>query len=421
MTIEIVAPSPGESITEVEVGRWLVEDGDLVEKDQEIAEIESDKATLPVVAEQSGRIKILVPIAENVAIGTVLCTIDTTVKPGGKKNKEKANEPPVLKQSADTDLDHSGNVTIKENRHTVQESGKVRISPVAGKMMQEHGLSVDDIMNDVKRISKKDVETVLSTLRTEPSLSKSSSSGLSREEEKIRMTSLRRKLSERLVAVKNETAMLTTFNEADMSEVIRLRKTYQTAFVEKHGVKLGFMSFFTKAVTEALLLFPHINSRIDGENIITPKYCDIGIAVQSDKGLMVPVLRNTEVMTLAEIERKILELADKARANRLSIQEMTGGTFSITNGGVFGSLLSTPILNPPQSAILGMHNIVERPVAVDGRIEIRPMMYLALSYDHRLIDGKDSVSFLVKIKEMIENPVKLLFNGADPEKVLLDI
>lgn len=235
------------------------------------------------------------------------------------------------------------------------------------------------------------------------------------------MTLLRKKLSERLVAVKNDMAMLTTFNEADMSEVIRLRKKYQTAFVEKHGIKLGFMSFFTKAVTEALILFPHVNSRIEGEDVIKPEYCDIGIAVQSDKGLMVPVIRNTETMTLAQIEKKVLELAEKARTNKISIQEMTGGTFTITNGGVFGSLLSTPILNPPQSAILGMHNIVERPVAINSKIEIRPMMYLALSYDHRLIDGKESVGFLMKIKELIENPVKLLFKGVDPDKVLLDI
>jgi 2-oxoglutarate dehydrogenase E2 component (dihydrolipoamide succinyltransferase) len=235
------------------------------------------------------------------------------------------------------------------------------------------------------------------------------------------MSSLRRKLSERLVAVKNETAMLTTFNEADMSGVIALRKKYQEDFIRKHNVKLGFMSFFVRAATDALLQFPVVNSRIEGDEMITPEFCDIGIAVQSDKGLIVPVLRNTERLSLAMIERQIQEYAEKARTNRISIDEMTGGTFTITNGGVFGSMLSTPIINPPQSAILGMHNIADRPVAMDGKIEIRPVMYIALSYDHRIIDGKDAVIFLIKVKELIEDPVKLIFGGADPEKVLLDI
>jgi 2-oxoglutarate dehydrogenase E2 component (dihydrolipoamide succinyltransferase) len=235
------------------------------------------------------------------------------------------------------------------------------------------------------------------------------------------MSPLRKKLGERLVAVKNETAMLTTFNEADMSEIIALRGKYQDSFTQKHGVKLGFISFFVRAVTEALLHFPGINSRIEGDEIVTPEFCDIGIAVQTEKGLTVPVLRNTEMMSLARIEQYILEFAEKGKSNRISIAEMTGGTFTITNGGVFGSMLSTPIINPPQSAILGMHNIVDRPVAVNGKIEIRPIMYIALSYDHRIIDGKDAVRFLVMIKELIENPVKFLFRGADPEKTLLDI
>jgi 2-oxoglutarate dehydrogenase E2 component (dihydrolipoamide succinyltransferase) len=235
------------------------------------------------------------------------------------------------------------------------------------------------------------------------------------------MSSLRRKLSERLVAVRNETAMLTTFNETDMSEVISLRKKYQEAFTRKHGVKLGFMSFFVRAVTDALLQFPGVNSRIEGDEIVTPEFCDIGIAVQSDKGLVVPVLRNTETLSFAEIERQILDFADKARVNRLSIAEMTGGTFTITNGGVFGSMLSTPIINPPQAAILGMHNIVDRPAAVNGKVEIRPVMYIALSYDHRIIDGKDAVRFLVTVKELVENPVRMIFRDADPEKILLDI
>ena len=243
----------------------------------------------------------------------------------------------------------------------------------------------------------------------------------SREENRQRMSSLRRKLGERLVAVKNETAMLTTFNECDMNEVIGLRKKYQAAFVEKHGIKLGFMSFFVKAVTEALHLFPNVNSRIDGENMVTPEYCDIGIAVQTDKGLMVPVIRNAESLSLAGIEARILDLAGKARAARISLEDMSGGSFTITNGGVFGSMLSTPILNPPQSAILGMHNISERPVAVEGKVQIRPIMYIALSYDHRLVDGRDSVSFLVRVKELIENPVYMMFGGMDPEKLLLEL
>jgi 2-oxoglutarate dehydrogenase E2 component (dihydrolipoamide succinyltransferase) len=421
MTIDIVAPSPGESVAEVEVGRWLVEDGDLVEKDQEIAEIESDKATLPLVAEQSGRISILVQIAETVSVGSVIGSIDTSAKGSSKKNKEISGQHSGEKLSTEPAGEEKNKTITKEDRPAANNADTIKITPVAQKMMDEHGLSIDDVVNGLKRIGKKEVQEVITANRNADFVSNIPSAGPSRKEGKTRMTLLRKKLSERLVAVKNDTAMLTTFNEADMSEVIRLRKKYQTAFVEKHGIKLGFMSFFTKAVTKALILFPHVNSRIEGEDVITPEYCDIGIAVQSDKGLMVPVIRNTETMTLAQIEKKILELAEKARTNKISIPEMTGGTFTITNGGVFGSLLSTPILNPPQSAILGMHNIVERPVAINSKIEIRPMMYLALSYDHRLIDGKESVGFLMKIKELIENPVKLLFKGVDPDKVLLDI
>jgi 2-oxoglutarate dehydrogenase E2 component (dihydrolipoamide succinyltransferase) len=421
MTIEIVAPSPGESISEVEVGQWLVEDGDFVEKDQEIAEIESDKATLPIIAEQSGKISIFVQTAETIPVGTVLCTIDTSVKGTKKKQGDRGTKLSAEKQTTKSARENKKETTAKKEKPLPGKDEKIRVSPVARKMMDEHELSIDDIISGLKRIGKKEVQAVISVRQTTASLSDIKSTEPSRKEEKTQMSMLRRKLGERLVAIKNETAMLTTFNEADMNEVIRLRKNYQSAFVEKHGIKLGYMSFFTKAVTEALLLFPRVNSRIEGEHIITPEYCDIGIAVQTDKGLVVPVLRNTETMTFARIEQKIMELAEKARINRISIPEMTGGTFTITNGGVFGSLLSTPILNPPQSAILGMHNLVERPVATDGKIVIRPMMYIALSYDHRLIDGKESVTFLVKVKELIENPVKLLFKGADPEKVLLDI
>jgi 2-oxoglutarate dehydrogenase E2 component (dihydrolipoamide succinyltransferase) len=411
MIIEITAPSPGESILEVELGSWLVEDGDHVEKDQEIAEIESDKATLPLSASHPGKISILVKAGESVAVGTIICTIDTSEKGTVKGDKPSKPQKTDISEKAD----------IKAEKIVNAGTGKIKVSPVAQKMMDDHGLSVDDIMAGLRRISRQDVETVLTGLAARTGSLPDGTSAPSRTEKRTRMSSLRRKLSERLVAVRNETAMLTTFNETDMSGVIALREKYQEAFTRKHGVKLGYMSFFVRAVTDALLQFPGVNSRIDGDEIVTPEFCDIGIAVQSDKGLIVPVLRNTERLSLAMIERQILEFADKARANRISITEMTGGTFTISNGGVFGSMLSTPIINPPQSAILGMHNIVDRPVAVNGKIEIRPVMYIALSYDHRLIDGKDAVRFLVTVKELIENPARLLLRGADPEKVLLDI
>jgi 2-oxoglutarate dehydrogenase E2 component (dihydrolipoamide succinyltransferase) len=411
MKVEIVAPSPGESISQVELGRWLVEDGDHVEKDQEIAEIESDKATLPMVAGHPGKISILVKAGESIAVGTVICTIDTSAKNAVKEGK--------ISQAQQTDISFKKN--IKAEKAVQSGPEKVRISPVAQKMMDDHGLSVDDIIAGLRRISSKDVQAVISGLPARAVKLNNETSAPSREEKRTRMSPLRKKLSERLVAVKNQTAMLTTFNEADMSEIIALRGKYQDAFTKKHGVKLGFISFFVRAVTEALLHFPVVNSRIEGDEIVTPGFCDIGIAVQTEKGLMVPVLRNTEMMSLAMIEQQILEFAEKGKSNRISIPEMTGGTFTITNGGVFGSMLSTPIINPPQSAILGMHNIMDRPVAMNGKIEIRPVMYIALSYDHRIIDGKDAVRFLVMIKELIENPVRLLLRGADPEKALLDI
>jgi 2-oxoglutarate dehydrogenase E2 component (dihydrolipoamide succinyltransferase) len=401
MIVEIKVPSPGESISEVEIATWLVQDGEYVEKDQEVAEVESDKATLPLIAEEAGKIKIMAEVGETVPVGHVACTIDTTAKsPGGKKKPAGEAAKTPIQQEAAPD----------------KTNANVRVSPVAVRMMEQNDLSVDDIVAGLKRITKKEVQMVLDQQGVSlPSAVKEAS----RDEKRIRISNLRRKLAERLVAVKNETAMLTTFNEADMSEIIRLRKTYQSTFVEKHGIKLGFMSFFVKAVTGALAAFPNVNSRIEGEEMVSPEYCDIGIAVQTDKGLMVPVIRNAEALSLASIESRIMELANKARAARISMDDMTGGTFTITNGGVFGSLLSTPVLNPPQSAILGMHNIVERPVAVNGQVHIRPMMYIALSYDHRLIDGRDSVSFLVRIKELIENPLNMLFSTGDPERTLL--
>ena len=296
---------------------------------------------------------------------------------------------------------------------------EVKVTPVARSMMDKHNLDLDAIIRGLKKITSQEVELVVnSNLPSAPATSPSVAG--SRDITKTPMTPLRRKLSKRLVAVKNETAMLTTFNEVDMSAVLDMRKRYQQPFQEKHGIKLGLMSFFIKACAEALRQFPKVNSMIEGDDILTPGYTDIGVAVQTDKGLMVPVIRNVQDQNLAQIELSLSDLAQKARNARLSLEEMTGGTFTITNGGIYGSMLSTPILNPPQSAILGMHNISDRPVAIQGRVEIRPVMYIALSYDHRLIDGRDSVSFLVKVKEFIESPVSMIL-GSDAEKVLLNL
>ncbi|MGC9373910.1 MAG: 2-oxoglutarate dehydrogenase complex dihydrolipoyllysine-residue succinyltransferase [Bacteroidales bacterium] len=411
--IEIRIPSPGESITEVEISNWLVEHGDYVEKDQEIAEIESDKATLPLIASESGAIKIIAPAGKTIKVGTVACKIDTSAEPKEakepkKENKEQKNEKTVEKTTEP-----------EEDINEKSEYKNVKISPVAQKMMQEKGINIDDVINGLKRIGKEEVEQALA----QPSATKNipQQKEGTRDEERKKISQLRKKLSQRLVSVKNETAMLTTFNEVDMSEIIALRKKYQKQFMEKHEIKLGFMSFFTKAVTIALKAFPAVNSQIDGEEIVYPNYADIGIAVQTPKGLMVPVVRNAEIMSLAELEIKIKELADKGRAGKISIDDLSGGTFTITNGGVFGSLLSTPILNPPQSGILGMHNIQERPIAINGKVEIKPMMYIALSYDHRTIDGKDSVGFLVKVKELLESPYKLLLGANNADKMLLDL
>jgi len=292
------------------------------------------------------------------------------------------------------------------------------VTPAAKAVMEEAGLNIDDVLKGLHRISRKDVESVIASAKNQVPETKVE---ISRDVDRTAMSALRRKLSQRLVAVKNETAMLTTFNEIDMSHLMELRKKYQQPFLEKYGFKLGFMSFFTKAVSIALSKHPAVNSLMEGEDILTPQYQDIGIAVTTPKGLMVPIVRNAETKTIEAIEREIKELAEKARDKKLTIQEMSGGTFTITNGGVFGSLMSTPILNPPQSAILGMHAIKDRPIAVNGKVEIRPMMYIALSYDHRIIDGKDSVGFLVKVKELLEDPSKLLFNGKSQEEILLGL
>ncbi len=410
--IEMKMPSPGESITEVEVAQLLVQNGDVVELDQPIAEIDSDKATLELNAEVAGKIEFLVEEGDTVEIGQVVCKIDTTVKPEKKPEAPKAE--PAAK-------DEKPSKAEAPKAEPAADNSNAKATPVAKAMMNDNGVDSAKVKGSGEggKILKHDVELYLAGgFNTANELS---GWGGVRDERREKMSSLRRKIAERLVAVKSETAMLTTFNEVDMSYVMDLRKKYKEAFKEKHGVNLGFMSFFTKAVTEALRLYPSVNAYIDGQEMIFHDYADIGIAVSSPKGLMVPVLRNAEQMSLAEIEGGIKSLAIKARDGKLSIDEMTGGTFTITNGGVFGSMLSTPIINPPQSAILGMHNIVERPIAVNGEVKIRPIMYVALSYDHRIIDGKESVSFLYKVKEMIENPAWMLFGGKEPEKVLLGL
>ncbi|HAQ71696.1 MAG TPA: dihydrolipoyllysine-residue succinyltransferase [Flavobacteriales bacterium] len=404
-------PSPGESITEVEVAQLLVQNGDVVELDQPIAEIDSDKATLELNAEAAGKVEFLVEEGDTVLIGQVVCKIDTSVKPE-KKAASPAAAPKEEAKASKSD-------TPKPQAATSNSDAKA--TPVAKAMMNDNGVNAGKLKGSGEggKILKHDVELYLAGgFDTANQLS---GWGGVRDERREKMSSLRRKIAERLVSVKNETAMLTTFNEVDMSYVMDLRKKYKEAFKEKHGVNLGFMSFFTKAVTEALRLYPAVNGYIDGQEMVFHDYADIGIAVSSPKGLMVPVLRNAEQMSLAEIEGGIKALALKARDGKLSMDEMTGGTFTITNGGVFGSMLSTPIINPPQSAILGMHNIVERPIAVNGEVKIRPIMYVALSYDHRIIDGKESVSFLYKVKEMIENPSWMLFGGKEPEQVLLGL
>ena len=393
MLLEMVVPSPGESISEVEIAEWLVEDGDFVEKDQAIAEIDSDKATLELPAEQSGKIKIVVKEGETVAVGDVVCLIDTneviTNKSENKKMKRKHR-------------------VVSSQTHQKQDK-KVKLTPLADAIIKKNNLNSDKLSGTGEdgKITKNDVLEMMN----------SSSNVEGRDHTSKKMSSLRRKIATRLVAVKNETAMLTTFNEVDMSSIMALRSEYKQRFIDKHDINLGFMSFFTKAVTEALIEFPDVNAMIEGENIIHFNYTDIGIAVSAPKGLMVPVVRNAQNLSFRDIESEIKRLAIKARDGKITIDEMLGGTFTITNGGVFGSMLSTPIINPPQSAILGMHNIVERPIAIKGEVHIRPIMYVALSYDHRIIDGKSSVGFLCKVKECLEDPKTFLMNN-DVEKAL---
>jgi 2-oxoglutarate dehydrogenase E2 component (dihydrolipoamide succinyltransferase) len=420
--LEMRVPSPGESISEVEIATWLVKDGDYVEKDQAIAEVDSDKATLELPAEQSGIITLKASEGETVKVGQVVCLIDTSAaRPEGVSAAApaKADVPSAeaLKPVETKESTAPNPMPIADTRDSY---AKGMPSPAAAKIMAENGIDAKRISGTGKngRITKADV---LAALAAGFDSTAAQGWGGTRETKVEKMSMLRRKIAERLVYAKNQTAMLTTFNEVDMKPIMDIREKYKKKFAEHHEVNLGFMSFFTKAVTEALNLFPAVNAQINDKEIIFHDYADIGIAVSSPKGLMVPVLRNAEQMTLAEIEREIKRLASRAREGKITPDEMTGGTFTITNGGVFGSMLSTPIINPPQSAILGMHNVVERPVAINGKVEIRPIMYVALSYDHRIIDGRESVSFLVKVKEMLENPERMIFGGKDPMEVLLGL
>ena len=403
--LEMKVPSPGESITEVEIATWLVKDGDYVEKDQAIAEVDSDKATLELPAEQAGIITLKAEEGEVVKVGQVVCLIDMSgAKPEGTAapvaETPKAEEAPKVEAPKPAAAPAATYATNSP-------------SPAAKKILDEKGIDAAVVSGTGRdgRITKEDA------LNATPGVPAMGVSSGNRAQTTTKLSVLRRKLAARLVSVKNETAMLTTFNEVDMSEIFRIRKQYKEEFAAKHGVGLGFMSFFTKAVTRALQMYPDVNAMIDGDYKINNEFCDISIAVSGPKGLMVPVLRNAENLTLRGVEASIKELATKVRDGKITIEEMTGGTFTITNGGVFGSMLSTPIINPPQSAILGMHNIIERPVAVKGQVEIRPMMYLAVSYDHRIIDGRESVGFLVAVKEALDNPVEILMGG-DERKAL---
>ena len=418
--LEMKVPSPGESISEVEIATWLVADGDYIEKDQAIAEVDSDKATLELPAEEAGVITLIAEEGDTIEVGSVCCLIDTSAKPPA--NKPKKDVPVVASAPTPKAVSVVPVAVASQPPAAVASNGHAtnHPSPAARKMMSENGITANQVAGTGRdgRILQQDVA---SALAAGFDAGASQSWGGTRDVRREKMSMLRRKVAERLVGVKNETAMLTTFNEVDMKPVMDLRAKYKDAFRESHGVGLGFMSFFTKAVTHAIAQYPNVNGMIDGKEVIVPEYADIGIAVSSPKGLMVPVVRNAESMNLAQIEGEIKRLAIRARDGELSIDEMKGGTFTITNGGVFGSMLSTPIINPPQSAILGMHNIVDRPVAVNGKVEIRPVMYVALSYDHRIIDGKESVGFLYAIKEMIEQPERLLFMGKKPEEILLGL
>jgi 2-oxoglutarate dehydrogenase E2 component (dihydrolipoamide succinyltransferase) len=395
MILEMKVPSPGESITEVEIAQWLVSDGDYVEKDQAIAEVDSDKATLELPAEVSGTITLKAEEGDAVAVGAIVCLIDTEGKaPEGQAVSNDAKPVAVASETPKA-------APVQETTYASQTP-----SPAAKKIIAEKGIDPKSIQGTGRagRITKQDAVKAVHAMGTQPEWGE-------RSQNRTKLSMLRRKVAERLVDAKNETAMLTTFNEADMAPIFAIRNAHKDAFFEKHGVKLGFMSFFTRAVVRALGLFPDVNSMMDGDYKIAYDYCDISVAVSGPKGLMVPVVRNAETLSFSGIEKEIGRLAVRARDGKITVDDMTGGTFTISNGGVFGSMLSTPIINPPQSGILGMHNIIERPVAINGKVEVRPMMYLALSYDHRIIDGRESVGFLVAVKEALEDPLTHLMDG----------
>ena len=402
MILEMKVHSPGESITEVEIAQWLVVDGDYVEKDQAIAEVDSDKATLELPAEVSGTITLKAEEGDAVEVGAVVCLIDTEGEAkAGATTTDSSVAPEAVESAPKNPVPEQTSIYASQTP-----------SPAARKIIAEKGVDAASIQGTGRggRITKEDAVKAVPSMGTQPDWG-------DRGQDRSKLSMLRRKVAERLVAAKNETAMLTTFNEADMAPIFDLRKKYKDSFLEKHGVKLGFMSFFTKAVVRALDLYPDVNSMMDGDYKISYEYCDISVAVSGPKGLMVPVVRNAETLSFAGIEQEIGRLAVKARDGKITVDDMTGGTFTISNGGVFGSMLSTPIINPPQSGILGMHNIIERPVAVDSKVAIRPMMYLALSYDHRIIDGRESVGFLVAVKEALEDPLNILMDG-DAKKAL---
>jgi 2-oxoglutarate dehydrogenase E2 component (dihydrolipoamide succinyltransferase) len=409
MASEIIVPSPGESITQVQVAKWLVSSGDEVEKDQEVVEIDSDKASFPLMAPADGILTILVAEGETVAVGTILARVEAT--PGQPKPAREKPAPAAEAKSP---------VAAKEDSKAEKSRADTHISPLADKIRVEKKIPREDVFAafEGKRIGKKEIESFAARKESPAPAMKFSDP---RSLERRKLSTLRLKLAERLVAVKNETAMLTTFNEVNMRNILEIKEKHNDLFKEKFGVGIGFMSFFSKAVTLALKEFPQVNSMLDGEELVIPGYVDMSIAVSAPKGLVVPVIRDADKMSIPELEIRIKELAAKARENRITLEDMKGGTFTITNGGVFGSMMSTPILNPPQSAILGMHKIMDRPIAVDGKVEIHPMMYIALSYDHRVIDGRESVSFLVKVKEYLEDPVRMVEECKDPVKRLLDI
>jgi 2-oxoglutarate dehydrogenase E2 component (dihydrolipoamide succinyltransferase) len=405
MILEMKVPSPGESITEVEIAEWLVADGDYVEKDQAIAEVDSDKATLELPAEASGTITLKAEEGDAVEVGAVVCLIDTSAA-----KVEVIDADTVLENEDKKEEAPKAEVVVPAKTET-KTYATGTASPAAKKILEEKGMDASSISGTGKdgRVTKEDAVNAVPSMGTP--------TGGNRGSSHSKMSMLRRKVAERLVEAKNTTAMLTTFNEVDMSPIFELRKQYKEDFKAKHGVGLGFMSFFTLAVVRALRLYPAVNSMIDGKQMLTYDFVDISIAVSGPKGLMVPVMRNAENLSFRGVESEVKRLAIRARDGQITVDEMTGGTFTISNGGVFGSMLSTPIINPPQSGILGMHNIVERPVAINGKVEIRPIMFVALSYDHRIIDGKESVGFLVAVKEALENPIELLMNN-DVKKAL---